>query len=124
APGTPRPQEVRQLGAGLPTRAWQRYQIKEGSKGPIEADFAFVRATSKRGRRPGDEVWVVFRRGLADGAESKVYLSNAPASCGRATLVRLSGLRWPIETALEEAKSELGMDHYETRTWVGWHHQM
>jgi SRSO17 transposase len=122
--GTPPPQEVRQLGAALPTRAWRRYQIKEGSKGPIEADFAFVRATSKRGRRPGHEVWVIFRRGLEEGAEFKVYLSNALASCGRTTLVRLSGMRWPIETALEEAKSELGMDHYETRTWAGWHHQI
>jgi len=36
----------------------------------------------------------------------------------------MSGLRWPVETALEEGKSELGMDHYETRSWRGWHHQM
>jgi SRSO17 transposase len=36
----------------------------------------------------------------------------------------MSGLRWPVETALEEGKGEVGMDHYETRTWVGWHHQM
>ncbi len=38
--------------------------------------------------------------------------------------MRVSGLRWPVETALEEAKGELGMDHYETRTWRGWHHHM
>src|SRR5208337_4970956 len=37
---------------------------------------------------------------------------------------RVSGLRWPVETALEEGKGEVGMDHYETRTWLGWHHQM
>ena len=36
----------------------------------------------------------------------------------------MRGLRWPVETALEEGKTELGMDHYETRTWRGWHHQM
>jgi SRSO17 transposase len=36
----------------------------------------------------------------------------------------MSGLRWPVETALEEGKMALGMDHYETRTWRGWHHQM
>lgn len=124
AKGTPPPQEVRHIAAKLAARAWHRETIKEGSRGPIEADFAFVRATSKRGRRPGHEVWVVFRRGLEEGAEIKVYVSNAPATCGRTTLVRMSGLRWPVETALEEAKSELGMDHYETRTWRGWHHQM
>jgi SRSO17 transposase len=38
--------------------------------------------------------------------------------------VRVSGLRWPVETALEEGKGEAGMDQYETRTWVGWHHHM
>ncbi len=124
AKGTPPAQEVRQIAAALPARAWQRYTIKEGSKGPIEADFAFLRATSKRGRRPGHEVWVVLRRGLGEGAEIKFYLSNAPSNCARATLVRMSGMRWPIETAFEEGKSELGMDHYETRTWLGWHHQM
>lgn len=124
APTTPPPEEVRQIAAQLPARKWKRYTIKEGSKGPIEAEFAFVRATSKRGRRPGHAVWVVFRRGLEQGAELKVYLSNAPATCARKRLVRMSGLRWPVETALEEGKSELGMDHYETRTWLGWHHQM
>ena len=124
APGTPPPQAVRQIAAQLPQRAWQRYTIKEGSKGPIEADFAFIRATSKRGRRPSHAVWVVFRRGLEAGAEIKVYLSNAPANCAHTQLVRMSGMRWPVETAIEEAKSELGMDHYETRTWCGWHHQM
>lgn len=121
---TPPPQAVRQVAAVLPARAWQHYTIKEGSQGPIEADFAFVRATSKRGRRPGHEVWIVFRHGVDEPAEIKIYLSNAPSNCAHTTLVRLSGLRWPIETALEEAKGELGMDHYETRTWRGWHHQM
>ncbi|MBA3715854.1 MAG: hypothetical protein H0W76_25980 [Pyrinomonadaceae bacterium] len=51
-------------------------------------------------------------------------MSNAPADCRHRTLVRLSGSRWPVETALQEGQSELGMDHYETRTWRGWHHQM
>lgn len=124
ATDTPPPQEVRQIAAALPARAWRRETIKEGSRGPIEADFAVVRATSKRGRRPGHEIWVVFRRGLEERAEIKCYLSNASATCALRTLVRMSGRRWPVETALEEAKSELGMDHYETRAWRGWHHQM
>ncbi|MBA2647771.1 MAG: IS701 family transposase [Pyrinomonadaceae bacterium] len=124
APGTPKAQAVEQIGAEVSDAAWRRHTIKEGSRGPITADFAFVRATAKRGRRPGHAVWIIFRRGLEPGAEIKYYLSNAPADCARTTLVRISGLRWPVETALEEAKSELGMDHYETRTWRGWHHQM
>jgi SRSO17 transposase len=124
AKNEPAPQEVRQIGAGLPAQAWKRFTIKEGAKGPITADFAFVRAVSKRGRRPGPEVWVIFRRSTSDPTEIKYYLSNAPAKIAKTDLVRQAGLRWPVETALEEGKSELGMDHYETRTWRGWHHHM
>lgn len=120
----PVPQEVRQIGAGLPTEDWKRFTIKEGAKGPIAADFAFVRAVSKRGRRPGHEIWVIFRRSTSDPADIKYYLSNAPAKIAKTDLIRQAGLRWPVETALEEGKSELGMDHYETRTWRGWHHHM
>lgn len=120
----PGPQEVRQIGANLPAGAWKRYTIKEGAKCPITADFAFVRAVSKRGRRPGHKVWVIFRRSTSERSEIKYYLSNAAARIVKTDLVRQAGLRWPIETALEEGKTELGMDHYETRTWRGWHHHM
>ena len=120
----PAAQEVRQMAAELPAEVWKRYTIKEGAKGPISADFAFVRAVRKRRRRPGHEVWVIFRRSVSDPTEIKYYLSNAPAEIAKTDLVRQAGLRWPVETAIEEAKSELGMDHYETRTWRGWHHHM
>jgi len=120
----PPPQEARQIGAWLPTEAWKRFTIKEGAKGPITADFAFVRAVSKRGRRPGHEVWLIFRRSTSDPTEIKYYLSNAPVRIAKTDLVRQAGMRWPVETAIEEGKSELGMDHYETRTWRGWHHHM
>lgn len=120
----PAAQEVRQMAAESPTGVWKRYTIKEGAKGPISADFAFVRAVRKRRRRPGHEVWVIFRRSASDPTEIKYYLSNAPAEIAKTDLVRQAGLRWPVETAIEEAKSELGMDHYETRTWCGWHHHM
>ena len=124
AAGVARAEEVRQIAARLPARAWQRATIKEGSKGPIEADFAGVRVTRARRGRPGLAGWLIVRRSLTETPEVKYFLSNAPASCPQATLVRVSGLRWPVETALEEAKGELGMDHYETRTWRGWHHHM
>ena len=124
APRAPRPRELREMAASLPQSAWQRYTIKEGSKGPIVAEFAFLRVTAVRNGLPGPRVWAVFRRGLRRQPEVKFYLSNAPADCVCSDLVRLSGLRWPVETTLEEAKGEVGMDHYETRTWLGWYHHM
>jgi SRSO17 transposase len=124
APGELPAEEVCQLAARLPAQAWRRFTIKEGSKGPIVADFARVRVTRARRGRPGLAGWLVLRRSLEGAKESQYFLSNAPASCPFAALVRVSGLRWPVETALEEAKGELGMNHYETRTWRGWHHHM
>lgn len=122
---TPKPQEVRQVAAGLPEGAWEPYTIKEGTKGPIVAEFAFLRVTwARRHGRPGAPARAVFRRSLGDQGEVKYFLCNAPASCPRRELVRRSGLRWPVETAIEEAKGELGLDHYEVRTWQGWHHHM
>ena len=67
---------------------------------------------------------MIFRRSFAPSPELKVYLTNAPANIAKTRLVQMSGMRWPVECAFEQAKGELGMDHYETRTWRGWHHHM
>ena len=119
-----RPREVRELATGLPKSKWRRRVIKEGSKGPLMAEFAFLRATTLRDGLPGPRVWVMFRRTLGPQPEIKFYFSNAPTTCPRSELIRVSGLRWPVETALEEGKGQTGMDHYETRSWKGWHHHM
>ena len=120
----PRPRELREFAGSLPKSAWTRHVIKESSKGPIIADFAFLHVTTVRDGLPGPRVWVIFRRQVCPTPESKFYLSNAPTTCSHAELIRVCGLRWPVETTLEEGKDELGMDHYGTRSWVGWHHQM
>jgi SRSO17 transposase len=118
------PREVRELVTDLPKSQWIRRMIKEGSKGPLIAEFAFLRATCLREALPGQRVWLVFRRTLGSERKIKFYFSNAPTTCPRSELIRVSGLRWPVETALEEGKGEAGMDHYETRTWPGWHRHM
>ena len=117
-------QEVREIAAQLPKSKWQRLTIQEGCKGPLVAEFAFLRVTTVRDRLPGPRVWLVLRRSLDPQPELKYYLCNAPATYTPQRLAERSGQRWPIETVLEEAKGEVGMDHYETRTWRGWHHHM
>jgi SRSO17 transposase len=118
------PEELRVLVVNLPRTAWHRHFIHEGSKGPLKADFALLRVTPIHDRLPAIRQWLICRRSLGPQPELKYYLSNAPSHCSTQELIRVSGLRWPIETALEEAKGEVGMDHYETRTWLGWHHHM
>jgi hypothetical protein len=72
---------------------------------------------------PGPEVWLVLRRNPLTG-ELKAYLSNAPAETAQMMLVRMSELRWPIETCFEDGKQYLGMGDYEVGSWCGWHHHM
>jgi len=126
-PQSPPKRRVDAIAAQLPAAAWQRYRILEGSKGPLVADFAAVRAIAARDGLPAQEVWVVLRRkadGPTEAPEIKYYLSNASADTPLDTLVWLSGMRWPIECCFAECKSEVGLDHYEMRFWPGWHHHM
>jgi SRSO17 transposase len=118
------PLQVKDLVAQLPQAAWLRATIKEGSQGPLVCDFAFLRVVEARHNLPGPQLWLVIRRNLAHPTVIKFYFSNAPVHTPLADFVRLSGLRWPIETVFEESKGEVGFDHYETRSWLGWHHHM
>ncbi len=117
------PDAVALLAAAVPPGRWVQRTIKEGSKGPLVAHFAALRVIAMREGLPGPEVWLVLRRNLATD-ELKTYLCNAPADIPLATLVRLSGMRWPIETCCEDGKQYLGLGDYEVRGWRGWHHHM
>ena len=120
----PRPYEMRELVGQIPRAQWQRGLIKEGSKGPLVAEFACLRVTPVRDELPGERCWAIFRRTLGPHPEVKFFLSNAPRTVPLHEFMRISGLRWPVETGLKESKGAVGMDQYETRTWLGWHHQM
>jgi len=121
--GEAAPEAVALLAASVPAERWVRRTIKEGSKGPLVAQFVALRVMAMREGLPGPEVWLVLRRHLVTG-ELKAYLCNAPADTPLAMLVRLSGMRWPIETCFEDGKQYLGMGDYEVRSWRGWHHHM
>lgn len=126
-PSAPAPQTLKALAASLPTSAWKTYSIREGSQGMTHAKFAFVRVTTLRHQLPGPRQWAILRRSepnMQGEIEEKFFLSNASKTCSSFTFVRVSSLRWPIEMLFEEAKSETGMEDYETRSWMGWHHHM
>ena len=118
------PIPVKQLLKKIQKQDWIQAVIKEGSKGPIVCDFAFLRVTESRSGLPVGELWLIIRRNLDDPTEIKYFFSNAPVRTPLEEFVRISGMRWPIETIFEEAKGEVGMDHYEMRSWLGWHHHM
>ena len=101
---------------------WQTHKVAEGEKGPIVAAFARVRVYLSPQRVAQSERWLVLRND-ADN-QIKYALSNAPENLGMREFVRVSRARWPIERCFQEDKSELGLDHYEHRSWPAWHRHM
>ena len=101
---------------------WNRIILAEGAKGPIIADEKCVRVYEDRDGLPGKKVWLYIRR-YTDG-KIKCALSNAPESTPITELRRAATMRWPIEQCFEECKDNLGMDHYEGRSWISWHRHM
>ena len=118
------PIRVDDLVPAIPASSWSKATIKEGSKGPIVCHFAFLRLTESRANLPGPEVWLIIRRNLDDPSVIKFFFSNAPVDTPLIEFVPISGMRWPIELIFEEDKGEIGLVHYETRSWLGWHHHM
>ena len=111
------------------TIPWQFITLCEDSKGPTIADVKYTRCircdtlTNKNQYMvPIEEVWLYIRR-YADG-EIKYFFSNAPADIPVEQLHRASTMRWSIEQCFQECKSYLGMSHYESRTYKGWHRHM
>jgi SRSO17 transposase len=74
------------------------------------------------GVAPSEEVWLLVEWPRDEKAPTKYYLSSLPADTPLKTLVRLAKLRWRVERDYQEMKGEVGLDHFEGRTWRGFHH--
>ena len=115
---------IGRLGAG---RA-ETVSFRDGPHGePLRSRFLFarVRAAHKRAKAtpwPPREEWLIAE--WPEGAEqpSDYWLSNLPADAVPEWLARLARMRWKIELDYKQLKGELGLDHYEGRSWIGWHH--
>jgi SRSO17 transposase len=99
----------------LAPAAWHRVR---GSRGLSAARFAAIRVRPLKSR--GDR-WLLCEESLADGDRS-YYFSNCPATTPLRTLARIARSRWAIEVHYRDLKSELGFDHFEGRSYPGWHH--
>jgi SRSO17 transposase len=114
------------IAQGLGVPAWQRLSAGEGTKGARLYDWAYLELADLEADEFNPTLsgtWtrgLLIRRNLADGALA--YFSTwCPAGTRIETLVAVEGQRWSIEDAFETAKTELGLDHNETRSWHGWH---
>jgi SRSO17 transposase len=119
-----KPLSVEALAKNINDYFWYRRQVSEGTKGPIVYEYTRRRVVLSLDGLPQKTVWLLIRRTLGQNPRYSYFISNASSSTRLKTLVWLSGLRWAIEQCFEEAKSELGMDHYEVRKFTGWHHHI
>lgn len=116
--------------AMLAAEKWQKVNWRRGTKGRLTCLFAARRGRVADGHKhrilhnrmqcmPGDEVWLVGER-RATG-EQKYYVSNLPADATIKSLAAAIKARWVCEQAHQQLKEELGLDHFEGRSWTGLH---
>ena len=109
---------------------WQNVSWRKGTKGRLKARFAAVRVRTADGppqrikdmgqqHLPGDEVWLIGEHRTS--GEKKYYLANLPAKTDLRTLAATIKARWICEQAHQQLKEELGLDHFEGRSWQGLH---
>ena len=118
------PLTIEALAQSLASSCWYRRTVSEGTKGPIVYELSRRRVTLCKDGLPERTVWLVIKRTLEASPTYSYYISNAPESTPLRLFVWLSGVRWAIEQCFEETKTELGMDHYEVRKYLGWQHHM
>ena len=115
-PGT---RSANALADAAPDDAWETVTWGTGTAGPLTADFCALRVRPTAGR--GDR-WLLCERSARD--VRKYYLVHLPATTPLVELVALARSRWPIEQQYRELKDDLGLDHFEGRTYQGWTHHV
>jgi SRSO17 transposase len=122
-----KPESVRALAERLPSRAWKTLPCRTTGAGEdVSSRFAFVRVVATHPVRtdclPPREEWLIIEWPAGAEAPSDYWLSNLPTDTSHERLARLARLRWTIELDYRQLKGELGLDHYEGRSYAGFHH--
>jgi SRSO17 transposase len=112
-------QSAATVALSTPEDAWEIVTWSTGSAGPRTARFCALRVRPPKGR--GDR-WLLCERSATD--ERKYYMLHLPSTAGLVELVTLARSRWPIEQQYRELKDDLGLDHFEGRTYPGWAHHV
>ncbi len=113
--------------AAQPAARWQPFTVQDGHKGPIRVQAILTTVQTRQDKRLGpQERLIVIRHLESDGSEPDLsyHLAWAPQEVSMEDWVRRHARRHQIEQMLEHGKGEAGLDHYEVRSYVGWHHHM
>jgi SRSO17 transposase len=104
----------------VPAEQWLRISAGQGPKGKRFYDWARV-ALYRYGWPANVGFWLLARRSIEDPKELAFYACFGPASTPLVELVRVAGVRWAVEEAFQQAKGEVGLDHYQVRRWTAWY---
>jgi SRSO17 transposase len=115
---TPRSATAAQLAASVPAEQWVACSAGHGAKGRRLYDWSRIQLAGTAAA--GCTRWLLVRRRRRDG-ELAFYACSGPAGTSLVGLVRVAGTRWAIEEGFQQAKTEVGLDHYEVRRWPGWY---
>jgi SRSO17 transposase len=107
-----------QLAASMPVEQWVACSAGHGAKGRRLYDWARVELAAPAAA--GCQRWLLVRRSRRD-EELAFYACSGPAETSLLGLVRVAGTRWAVEEGFQQAKTEVGLDHYEVRRWPGWY---
>jgi len=107
-----------QVAASVPPEQWVTCSAGHGAKGRRLYDWARVELAAPAAA--GCMRWLLVRRSRRDG-ELAFYACFGPAETSLLGLVRVAGTRWAVEEGFQQAKNEVGLDHYEVRRWPGWY---
>lgn len=126
----PRPQDLKTVAQQLPDWEWKKLTWRQGSRGPQRSRFAQVLVWAAHGWREQKHPervaeWLLIEWPQVEAAPTKYWLVHFPGQPpAMRRLVRMAKARWRIELDYRELKEELGLDHYEGRHWLGWHHHV
>ena len=112
-------QQIKALLAKLPSDGWERLSAGVGRVGLRWYDW--LRFELNDPMQQGFKRSLLFRRSISDPLEVTAYIAFAPADSDLGALVRIAGMRWTVEERIQTAKGEVGLDHYEVRSWTGWY---
>jgi SRSO17 transposase len=111
--------------ASQPEESWQRIAFRESTKGRLQADFLTMRIwTWNESETKGRLRHLIVRREIGAKEEIKYSLSNAAENTSVDRLAFMQGQRYFVERAFQDAKSNVGLDHYQVRGWQAWHNHM
>ena len=121
-------QSIAEVLASLPKTAFRKVTWRTGTKNKLSSRFCFVRVqTTQPGSVPPAErepLWLVAEWPDDEEKPSKCFLTTLPSRMSKKEIVRLLKERWRTERMYEDLKGELGLDHFEGRSFTGWHHHV